>query len=96
MGNVGQCNYAASKAGLIGLTKTIAKELASRGIRCNAIAPGFISTDMTKQLENPEILKNIPLGRKGNATEIAEATVFLATAQYITGVVLRVDGGLAM
>ncbi|NLZ67389.1 MAG: 3-oxoacyl-ACP reductase FabG [Spirochaetales bacterium] len=96
MGNVGQCNYAASKAGLIGLTKTIAKELASRGIRCNAIAPGFIATDMTKQLENPEILKNIPLGRKGNATEIAEATVFLATAQYITGVVLRVDGGLAM
>ena len=96
MGNVGQCNYAASKAGLIGLTKTIAKELAPKGIRCNAIAPGFIATDMTdNQTENP-LLKMIPLGKMGEAEDVAEAVGYLATAKYVTGEVLRVDGGIAM
>ena len=96
MGNVGQCNYAASKAGLIGLTKTIAKELAPKGIRCNADAPGFIATDMTdNQTENP-LLKLIPLGKMGEAEDVAEAVGYLATAKYVTGEVLRVDGGIAM
>ncbi|MBQ8836747.1 MAG: 3-oxoacyl-ACP reductase FabG [Clostridia bacterium] len=96
MGNVGQCNYAASKAGLVGLTKTIAKELAPKGVRCNAIAPGFIATDMTgNQTENP-LLKMIPLGKMGDADDIAEAAGYLATAKYVTGEVLRVDGGIAM
>ena len=96
MGNAGQCNYAASKAGLIGLTKTIAKELAPRGIRCNAIAPGFIATDMTgDQTDNP-LLKMIPLGKMGEAEDVAEAAGYLATAKYVTGEVLRVDGGIAM
>lgn len=96
MGNVGQCNYAASKAGLIGLTKTIAKELAPKGIRCNAVAPGFIATDMTdNQTENP-LLKMIPLGKMGEAEDVAEAVGYLATAKYVTGEVLRVDGGIAM
>lgn len=96
MGNAGQSNYAASKAGLIGLTKSVAKELAPRGIRCNAIAPGFIQTDMTEtQTENP-LLGMIPLGRMGRPEEVAEAVAYLATAQYITGEVLRVDGGIAM
>ena len=96
MGNVGQCNYSASKAGLIGLTKTIAKELAPKGIRCNAIAPGFIATDMTEnQTENP-LLKMIPLGRMGEAEDVAEAAGYLAMAKYVTGEVLRVDGGIAM
>ena len=96
MGNAGQCNYAASKAGLIGLTKTIAKELAPRGIRCNAIAPGFIATDMTgDQTDNP-LLSMIPLGKMGEAEDVAEAAGYLATAQYVTGEVLRVDGGIAM
>lgn len=95
-GNAGQCNYAASKAGLIGLTKTIAKELAPKGIRCNAIAPGFIATDMTgNQTDNP-LLKMIPLGKTGEATDVADAAGYLATAQYVTGEVLRIDGGLAM
>lgn len=95
-GNAGQCNYAASKAGLIGLTKSTAKELAPRGIRCNAVAPGFIATDMTgAQGENP-LLQMIPLGRMGEAEEVAEAVAFLAEAKYITGEVLRVDGGIAM
>lgn len=95
-GNAGQCNYAASKAGLIGLTKSTAKELAPRGIRCNAVAPGFIVTDMTgEQGENP-LLQMIPLGRMGEAAEVAEAVAFLAGAKYITGEVLRVDGGIAM
>ena len=95
-GNAGQCNYAASKAGLIGLTKSVAKELASKGVRCNAIAPGFIETDMTQnQKENP-MLSMIPLGRTGRAEEIAEAAAYLACAGYVTGEVLRVDGGLAM
>lgn len=96
MGNVGQCNYAASKAGLVGLTKTIAKELAPKGVRCNAIAPGFIATDMTgNQTDNP-LLKMIPLGKMGEANDIADAAGYLATAKYVTGEVLRVDGGIAM
>lgn len=96
MGNAGQCNYSASKAGLIGLTKSVAKELASRGIRCNAIAPGFIATDMTdNQKENP-LIGMIPLGRMGEPEEVAEAVAYLAGAKYVTGEVLRVDGGIAM
>ena len=96
MGNVGQCNYAAAKAGLIGLTKTIAKEFASKGIRCNAVAPGFIATDMTKdQKENP-LMNSIPLGRMGEAEDVAAAVAYLATAGYVTGEVLRVDGGIGM
>ena len=96
MGNAGQCNYSASKAGLIGLTKSVAKELAPRGIRCNAIAPGFIRTDMTDSQENNPLLTMIPLGRMGEAQEVAEAAAYLATANYVTGEVLRVDGGIAM
>lgn len=96
MGNAGQCNYSASKAGLIGLTKSVAKELAPKGIRCNAVAPGFIATDMTEnQTENP-LLKMIPLGRMGTAEDVAEAVAYLASAKYITGEILRVDGGIAM
>ena len=96
MGNAGQCNYAASKAGLIGLTKSVAKELASKNIRCNAIAPGFIRTDMTgTQTENP-LLAMIPLGRMGEAEDVAEAAAYLATAKYVTGETIRVDGGIAM
>ncbi len=95
-GNAGQCNYAASKAGLIGLTKSVAKELASKGIRCNAVAPGFIKTDMTEaQSENP-LLGAIPLGRMGNPEEVADAVAYLAEAEYVTGEILRVDGGIAM
>ena len=96
MGNAGQCNYSASKAGLIGLTKSVAKELAPKGIRCNAIAPGFIRTDMTGSQENNPLLTMIPLGRMGEAEEVAEAATYLATANYVTGEVLRVDGGIAM
>ena len=96
MGNAGQCNYSASKAGLIGLTKSVARELAPRGIRCNAVAPGFIATNMTEnQADNP-LLKGIPLGRMGEAEEVAEAVAYLAEAKYVTGEVLRVDGGIAM
>ena len=96
MGNAGQCNYAASKAGVVGLTKSVAKELAPKGIRCNAIAPGFIRTDMTaSQADNPMLAK-IPLGRMGEAEEVAEAAAYLAEANYVTGEVLRVDGGIAM
>lgn len=95
-GNAGQCNYAASKAGLIGLTKSVAKELASRGIRCNAIAPGFIKTDMTKEQEDNPLLAAVPLGRMGEPSDIAEAAAYLAAANYVTGEVLRVDGGIAM
>lgn len=96
MGNPGQCNYAASKAGLIGLTKSTAKELAPKGIRCNAIAPGFIRTDMTESQENNPMLSMIPLGRMGEAEEVAEAAAYLATAKYVTGETLRIDGGIAM
>jgi 3-oxoacyl-[acyl-carrier protein] reductase len=96
MGNPGQCNYAASKAGLIGLTKSTAKELASKGIRCNAVAPGFIETDMTStQGENP-LVDMIPLKRMGKPEEVAQAVAFLTQAEYVTGEVLRIDGGIAM
>lgn len=96
MGNAGQSNYAASKAGLIGLTKSVAKELAPRGIRCNAIAPGFIATDMTgNQTENP-LVQMIPLGRMGCPADVADAAGYLVGAGYVTGEVLRVDGGIAM
>ena len=96
MGNAGQSNYSASKAGLIGLTKSAARELAPRGIRCNAIAPGFIRTDMTEaQADNPP-LGSVPLGRMGTAQDVAQAAAYLATAEYVTGTVLRVDGGIAM
>lgn len=95
-GNAGQCNYSASKAGLIGLTKSVAKELAPKNIRCNAIAPGFIATDMTdNQTENP-LLKIIPLGAMGEPEDVADAVSYLVNAKYVTGEVLRVDGGLAM
>lgn len=96
MGNAGQCNYSASKAGLIGLTKSVAKELAPKGIRCNAVAPGFIATDMTgNQTDNP-LLNRIPLGKMGEADDVADAVAYLVTAKYVTGEVLRVDGGIAM
>ena len=99
MGNAGQANYSASKAGVIGLTKSVARELASRGITCNAVAPGFIQTDMTENLGdyNP-LLNSIPLGRMGKPEDIAAAVAFLASdsAAYITGEVLKVDGGLAI
>ncbi len=99
MGNPGQANYSAAKAGVIGFTKTVAKELASRGITVNAIAPGFIETDMTSGLQADDILKMIPLGRFGKPEEIAGMTRFLAidpAAAYITGQVFNVDGGMVM
>lgn len=96
IGNAGQCNYAASKAGLIGLTKTIAKELAPKGVRCNAVAPGFIVTDMTETHADNPLLKMIPLGHMGDVEDVAEAVSYLVTAKYVTGEVLRVDGGIAM
>ena len=99
MGNAGQANYSASKAGDIGLTKSVARELASRGITCNAVAPGFIQTDMTENLgDNNPLLNSIPLGRMGKPEDIAAAVAFLASdsAAYITGEVLKVDGGLAI
>ena len=96
-GNAGQCNYSASKAGIIGLTKSAAKELAGKNVLCNAVAPGFIDTDMTKNLEGSrEWLGKIPLKRAGRAEEIAEAIAFLADTDYITGQVLSVDGGMRM
>lgn len=96
-GNAGQANYSAAKAGLIGLTKSLAKELASRGIRVNAVAPGFIKTDMTKDLKLDGIEEHIPLKRLGEAEDIAKAVKFLAEdAQYVTGQVLQVDGGLVI
>ena len=97
-GNAGQSNYAASKAGLIGLTKSTAKELGTRGILCNAVAPGWIKTEMTDSIsEKKEAwLGQIPLGRGGTPEEVAEAVTFLVKADYITGEVLRVDGGMAM
>ncbi len=101
IGNAGQCNYAASKAGLIGFTKSVARELASRGITANALAPGFIETDMTAILNEEmrtELLKKIPLNSFGQGDDIANAALFLASpaARYITGQVLAVDGGMVM
>lgn len=101
MGNAGQANYSASKAGIIGFTKSVAKELGSRNIRSNAIAPGFIETEMTGELNDKALedwLKNIPLKRAGQGDEVANACVFLASemSKYITGQVLQVDGGMLM
>jgi len=101
IGNAGQCNYAASKAGLIGFNKSVARELASRGITANVLAPGFIETDMTSGLKEElraGVLKQIPLGSFGQPDDIANAAVFLASpaARYITGQVLAVDGGMVM
>jgi 3-oxoacyl-[acyl-carrier protein] reductase len=99
MGNPGQANYSAAKAGVIGFTKTVAKELASRGITVNAVAPGFIATDMTDELDAEGILKFIPLGRYGQPEEVAGMIRFLAAdsaASYITGQVFNVDGGMVM
>ena len=99
MGNPGQANYSAAKAGVIGFSKTVAKELAVRGITVNAVAPGFIVTDMTNDLKADEILKYIPLARYGQPEEVAGMIRFLATdpaAAYITGQVFNVDGGMVM
>lgn len=99
MGNAGQANYSAAKAGVIGLTKSIARELASRGVRCNAVAPGFITTDMTAKLTDAQreaIAASVALGRLGTTEDVASAVAFLASddAAYITGQVLAVDGGM--
>jgi len=99
IGNAGQANYAASKAGLIGLTKSTARELAARGITCNAIAPGFISSDMTAVLSDEateRMMSNIPLKTAGTGEDVARAAVFFAKNRYITGQVLNVDGGMVM
>jgi 3-oxoacyl-[acyl-carrier protein] reductase len=99
MGNPGQANYSAAKAGVIGFTKTVAKELASRGVTVNAVAPGFIATDMTSDLNAEDILKFIPLSRYGKPEEVAGMVRFLAAdaaAAYITGQVFNVDGGMVM
>jgi 3-oxoacyl-[acyl-carrier protein] reductase len=101
IGNAGQCNYAASKAGLIGFSKSIAREFAGRAVTVNAIAPGFIVTDMTNELNDQQkegVLKQIPLGTFGDAVDIANTAAFLASdeARYITGQVIAVDGGMVM
>ena len=101
MGNMGQTNYAAAKAGIVGMTKSYAREVASRGITVNAVAPGFIDTDMTEAMPEgakDKIITGIPMGRTGKPEDVAEAVAFLASepAGYITGEVLRVDGGMAM
>jgi 3-oxoacyl-[acyl-carrier protein] reductase len=100
-GNAGQANYAASKAGLVGLTKSCARELAPRGITVNAVAPGFVETDMTAKLSDAireQYAKQIPLGRMASAQEVAAVVRFLVSdaAGYVTGEVIRVDGGMAM
>ena len=100
-GNAGQANYAASKAGMIGFTKSIAQELAARGVRANCIAPGFITTDMTDELNDEQrksIFAQIPMGKMGDTEDIANAALFLASdmAKYVTGQVLTVDGGMVM
>ena len=101
MGNIGQCNYAAAKAGMIGFTKSASREFATKNIRVNAIAPGFIVSAMTEQLSSKikeNMLKNIPFNRFGNPEEVAKVALFLASdlSSYVTGEVIRVDGGLAM
>lgn len=101
IGNIGQVNYAASKSGVIGITKTIAKELAPRGIRCNAVAPGFIETDMTSVLSTDvleKIMNSIPLQKAGKPSDVANAVSFLASdeSSYITGQVIKVDGGMVI
>ncbi|MCQ2545050.1 MAG: 3-oxoacyl-[acyl-carrier-protein] reductase [Clostridia bacterium] len=97
MGNAGQVNYSASKAGVIGITKSVARELVSRGVRCNAIAPGFIGTEMTAEFEdNDAVLETIPMKRMGSPEEVAELIAFLASekSSYITGQVINIDGGM--
>ena len=99
IGNVGQSNYAASKAGVIGFTKAVAREVAPRGITCNAIAPGFIKTDMTDELNDKvkeQMEGQIPLKCFGSVEDVANAALFLAQNSYITGQVLNVDGGMVM
>ena len=99
IGNPGQANYSTSKAGIVGLTKSTAKELVGRGVRCNAVAPGFIATDMTANLsKNNKLVDMIPMKRMGTAEEVADLIFFLASdaASYITGEVIKVDGGIAM
>ena len=99
VGNVGQVNYAASKAGLIGLSKSVAKELGSRGVCCNCIAPGFIETDMTKDIkEDNPLLVQVPMKKMGTPEDVANVALFLASPEsdYITGETIRVDGGLAI
>ncbi len=99
MGNRGQANYAAAKAGLVGFTKTIAKEYGGRGIRCNAVAPGYIATEMTAALPEEareQLVKSLPLGRLGDPDDVADTVLFLAgdASRYITGEVIKVDGGM--
>ena len=101
MGNAGQANYSASKAGLIGLTKSVARELAGRGVCANVVAPGFIDTEMTRKLPEKAreaTLTQIPMGRMGSVEDVAKAVAFLAGdgAAYVTGQVICVDGGMAM
>ena len=99
IGNPGQANYSAAKAGVIGFTKTCAKEFASRGINVNAIAPGFIETEMTEKLNTEEILKVIPLGKLGSCTQIANLVSFLVASNagsYITGQTISIDGGMSI
>ncbi|MDP8266653.1 MAG: 3-oxoacyl-[acyl-carrier-protein] reductase [Candidatus Aceula meridiana] len=101
LGNIGQANYAASKAGIIGLTKSLAREFASRNINVNAVAPGYIKTEMTDQLKEEtkqEILKNVPLSRMGTPADVAGVCLFLASkdADYITGQTIKIDGGMAI
>ena len=99
IGNVGQANYAASKAGVVGFTKSVAREVAPRGITCNAIAPGFIQTNMTDVLSDKvkeQVTQNIPLQRFGQVEDVAQTAIFLAKNPYITGQVINVDGGLVM
>lgn len=100
-GNIGQTAYSASKAGLVGVTKSLAKELGSRGIRVNLVEPGFIATDMTAAMTDAareRVLPNVPLGRLGSSDEVAQLVAFLASddASYITGQCIRIDGGLVI